>query len=610
MIPPSPPVVSADLAEAALACTALVRARQLAAWVGPGKELTSSGVPRPAAAAEACGVLGIHLPRARLRSALDVDEFMRAWVVTVEAGLVMTDRRRAWAVPGAVDAAVPESVLDTWVKTAAANLGIPDEPCAGCLIVLHELREAGRPLSLEDLAGALTAATAEPAAGERCADCGEVHGPADLLTISTLLGGMEPDVQDDREHAEAAVEGLAAFGAATDGEAVELTPLGSMLADAVFEGCAPAPDAGAGSVVSVLKELSPAVASVMAEPWLAARSPDAAVAELLAYGESADGSQRVVALSLAEGVGPAAAAAWREWADRPGFGAYARQWLADHGEPAAARPEDEAWLSVDALSAMLDDLGDLLPPFVLAAAFREQLGGDAAEAVTMLRGSGHPAAGELVARLTGRDAVITPTRRAGAKRPRGAPDGAGRVCRLRISLRGVSKPPVWRRVVVAAGLTLAELHDVIMLSMGWDDGHLHVFSTGSREYGPAGLDLGFADESRADLAEMLSAPGDTLLYTYDFGDGWEHEVRLEETRPASPGEVYPSCVAGKGACPPEDCGGPWGYAELKEILADPRHEEHEDRLDWLGLPSGGQFDAAAFSLDEVNSRLGRLSRRG
>ena len=70
-----------------------------------------------------------------------------------------------------------------------------------------------------------------------------------------------------------------------------------------------------------------------------------------------------------------------------------------------------------------------------------------------------------------------------------------------------------------------------------------------------------------------AGPGDRLSYTYDFGDDWEHDIVLEETRTAVPEETYPSCVAGKGACPPEDCGGAWGYAELKEILADPLHEE-------------------------------------
>lgn len=84
------------------------------------------------------------------------------------------------------------------------------------------------------------------------------------------------------------------------------------------------------------------------------------------------------------------------------------------------------------------------------------------------------------------------------------------------------------------------------------------------------------------------------------------KIQLEDRRAATPGEAFASCIAGKGACPPDDCGGPWGYASLKEIVADPGGEEHADMLDWLGLDSPGQFDPTAFSLDEVNARLRQL----
>ena len=618
--PPSPAVVSAELAQAALASTALTRARALAAWVGPGKELTSNWVPKPAAAAEACRMLGISLPRTRVRSALDVDEFMASWAVAVKAGLVLIDGRRARVAPGATAAGGaaattdPADVLNGWVKAAAAViLDVPDDPCAGCLIVLHELHSADRPLSIDELAGAIGAVDDDAAEGEPCPECGEVHDDPDLLSIGGLLGG-EPDEEDDREHAEGTVTGLVALGAATESDgAVELTSLGSMLATSIFEGCAPAPDADAGTLVSVVSEVPPPVAAVMARPWVAARSPEAAARELLTAAEAARGTERVVALALARGLESAGAPAWREWADRPGFGAYARQWLADQGEPVTPQPTDEGWLTADSLRTMLDDIGDLLPPFLLRMAFQEELGGATDETLALLRGSGHPAAGELATMLTGRELVPEPPRRAGRKSGAEKKGRGGRkldrVCQLKISLLGVSRPPVWRRVVVPADLTLGELHDVIGRSMGWEDSHLHSFSTRSGDYGPPGMDLGFGNESRALLEDVLPGKGSKLLYTYDFGDGWEHDVRLEETRAATPGTVYPACVAGKGACPPEDCGGPWGYENLKEVLADPRHEEHEDLLDWLGLDSGDEFDPAEFSLDEVNARLRPLGRK-
>jgi hypothetical protein len=373
-----------------------------------------------------------------------------------------------------------------------------------------------------------------------------------------------------------------------------------------------APDADAGTLVSAISELPLPVARTMAGPWLDARSADAAVRELLTFAESASGDQRIAALAFATELGPGPAAAWREWAGRPGFGAYARQWLADQGEQVAQHPADEAWLVVDAFSAMLDALSDMLPPVLLAAAFQQQVGGDAAEALALLRGSGHPAAADIAARLSGPTLVPSLTGRTASQRARTqrggrGPAGADGVHQLKISLREVSKPPVWRRVVVPAGITLEELNEVILRSMGWDGGHLHVFSTGWGEYGVPDPDLGHDDEAGVRLAEVLSAPGDKVRYTYDFGDGWEHDILLEEIRPAAPGSTYPSCIAGKGACPPEDCGGPWGYANVKEILADPGHEEHEDMLDWLSLDSGADFDPREFSPDLVNARLTRLS---
>jgi len=89
-------------------------------------------------------------------------------------------------------------------------------------------------------------------------------------------------------------------------------------------------------------------------------------------------------------------------------------------------------------------------------------------------------------------------------------------------------------------------------------------------------ELGFIDERRVSLGQLLGGVGDRLLYTYDFGDDWEHEIVVEELLDADPEARYPVLVAAKGACPPEDCGGPWGYAELKEILADSTHERHQE----------------------------------
>jgi len=105
------------------------------------------------------------------------------------------------------------------------------------------------------------------------------------------------------------------------------------------------------------------------------------------------------------------------------------------------------------------------------------------------------------------------------------------------------------------------------------------------------------------LGQLLSGVGDRLRYTYDFGDDWEHEIVVEDLLDADPETHYPVLVAAKGACPPEDCGGPWGYAELKEILADPSHEQHEEMLDWLGFDDASAFDPNALSIEEIEEEV-------
>jgi len=552
-----------------------------------------------------------------LRSALDVDDLMLDWKVAVDAGFLAIDGRRARAAAGLARTDT-DFVLSSWVGVAAEQcLGVPEEPCPGCLVVLDKLMAADGPVSVEELVLALAEAAPDMASEEPCADCGQIHDPAVLSGIGDLLGigdfaGDEDLEEDHEEHAGATVAGLAAFGAAVAAEgAVRLTPLGNMLAASVLEGCAPLPDAGVAELVSVLSEVPLPVAATMARPWLEARPAEAAVGELLAFAESASGGLRIAALAFARQLGPAGMAAWQERAKRPGFGAYARQFLAEQGEQVTLGPSDEAWLAVDALSIMLDSITEMMLPFPLAAILQEEPGADVGAVVSALRGSGHPAEADVVARLTGRPALTllepgrpvgqtaAPGRRSPASGPRGG------LYQLKISLRGVSNPPVWRRVVVPADVTLEQLHLVIMQAMGWDGGHMHVFSAGWQVYGQPNTELGHADEAAVRLWEVLSAPRDRLEYTYDFGDDWEHEVLLEQALPGNSGGTI-SCLAGKGMCPPDDCGGAWGYADLKKILADPGHEQHQEMLDWLGLAAAEEFDPGAFSTDEVNARLGGL----
>jgi hypothetical protein len=194
-------------------------------------------------------------------------------------------------------------------------------------------------------------------------------------------------------------------------------------------------------------------------------------------------------------------------------------------------------------------------------------------------------------------ALWTLARRLGAPAP-GAP-----VFQVKITLANVDDPPVWRRLLLPADLRLDRLHQVIQAAMGWENCHMHVFADGRTRYGVPDPELGFRDERKAMLRDLIPREGGRAFYTYDFGDDWEHEVVVEKVLAAEPGVRYPVCVAGEGACPPEDCGGAWGYAHLREVLADPADPEHDELLAWLGLEKPADFDPSNFGVQQANRAL-------
>lgn len=183
---------------------------------------------------------------------------------------------------------------------------------------------------------------------------------------------------------------------------------------------------------------------------------------------------------------------------------------------------------------------------------------------------------------------------------RAAPSGS--VHRVKVTLRG-TKPPIWRRFEVPSELTLSQLHTVIQRGFGWQGGHMWLFETPAGDFGVPDADLGFRNAASLRLSAVAAASRDRIRYEYDFGDSWEHDIVVELVLPAEPGKAYPRCTGGKRACPPEDCGGVWGYYELLEVLADPSCDEHAERLDWLGLESAADFDPASFDQDATNLAL-------
>ena len=173
---------------------------------------------------------------------------------------------------------------------------------------------------------------------------------------------------------------------------------------------------------------------------------------------------------------------------------------------------------------------------------------------------------------------------------------------IRIELRHV-KPLVWRRILVPENVTLAKLHTILQAAMGWTDSHLHEYEIAHRRYGipddqwPTTAPV--TDERRVRLKTFIDAGARRFDYIYDFGDHWDHVVKVEDIvvpKAGAPGVV---CTAGENACPPEDVGGYPGYADFLEILANPSHEEHEHMRTWVGHP----FDATAFDIAIANRRL-------
>jgi hypothetical protein len=172
-----------------------------------------------------------------------------------------------------------------------------------------------------------------------------------------------------------------------------------------------------------------------------------------------------------------------------------------------------------------------------------------------------------------------------------------------------SRPAIWRRVAVSGAISFAELHAVIQLAMGWTNSHLHAFEVGDTRYGPRyphDDDDGTEDERTARLDEVVAPKkGARFTYWYDFGDDWLHDVAVKAVGVSLPEIEAPHCLEGLGACPPEDCGGTPGYANLLEVLADPRHQDHAEILEWVG----GGFDPAEFDIDAVNEELARVAKR-
>jgi hypothetical protein len=178
---------------------------------------------------------------------------------------------------------------------------------------------------------------------------------------------------------------------------------------------------------------------------------------------------------------------------------------------------------------------------------------------------------------------------------------------FKITLKN-SKPPIWRRVLVPTDITFTEFHNIIQDVMGWGDCHLWEFHIADYRIGKISDEndsFGWdEDDDKEDsdtktISEFINGEKKKIKYWYDFGDDWWHDVVFEKTLEVADDSQLPFCVKGALNCPPEDCGGIWGYYQILAILSNPAHEEYEEMLEWIGE----DFNPEEFDIDEINETL-------
>lgn len=188
------------------------------------------------------------------------------------------------------------------------------------------------------------------------------------------------------------------------------------------------------------------------------------------------------------------------------------------------------------------------------------------------------------------------------------------VLHFKIQIKGITKPPVWRKVSVPSNYTFLRFHEVIQIAFGWGDYHLFEFKDKEWESNiriavPVEDDFFdpdfFADtkdSSKVKLSNIFGKKFNKLFYVYDFGDNWVHEITLESI--SNEKQKTAICLSGKGACPPEDCGSIYGYEEMKQVFATmPKSEEADEYREWLGMDKGEIWDTEALDIEEINMLL-------
>jgi hypothetical protein len=519
---------TAGLAVHARDCAVMEQAHRLARWVGGNRRPVTAGqVLRRLDVAAAGAVLGLDVP-ARVRTAADVPALHRPWCVAIASGLLTIDEGMVSA-GGASESwtsAADRDVLAGWLAgLRAVCMAESDRQRAESLVLaLLEVLSLDEPPAGRDLWTAVYS---------RVVDEDDLYHRAfdkyvDLDT-GDPLGGL--------------FVLLNLFGATIGGSGdARITPLGRWALVQLRAGRPdPAdPDVSAADLIDLLAAHGGDADEEWerAQPWLETRPPDVAARALLSAAVAAPASSRVVAVEVVGMLDESALPVWRDLVDHATIGPHARAVLAAWGEQGgtvAVRPGDRPWLAVEAAAAALAGPG---PDEALTLVYEGLPGSDVDSRIAAVGASGHPEAEAVMRALT---AFVAS----------GQPRTIDRVYQLKVTLLGW-RPPIWRRVLVPSITTLGELHQVVQALFGWDGDHLHVFDSGARRYSDPCWSLEeTGDEFRTRLASVLPAPKRKIIYTYDLGAGWRHEIALEKVVDREAGPVHPVCVGFGGDCPVE-----------------------------------------------------------
>jgi Plasmid pRiA4b ORF-3-like protein len=515
-------------------CAVMGQAVTLARWIGADrKRVTEAGqvLRRPDVPA-AAAALGLRVP-AKIRTAADIPALNRPWCVAVAVGLLELSKGTVtggpmlahWPAASAEDA---EEVLAGWLSGLRAVCSAESDPMdkdGMRLLALALLRV----LSTDDL---LSQQLVFAELGRLCDLYDKSLWQVDCSAYRYRDG-------DGRSFLPRLIALLAEFGAVTSGPGKPvITPLGRWATEhlAVDLPVPADPELPAAELIAAVGRFDDEKQRRhIATDWLAQREATDAVREILAAAERLPARSRCLAIEIAKSLGEEALPAWREQVAAPLVGPHARAVVADWVKGRGPREADRRWLAVEAAVAMLAKAG---PDEALSRVQESMPGADLAARLAAVRATGHPDAAELAR-------VIAEFDRSGA------PRSIDQVAQLKVSLADF-RPPIWRRVLLPATASLGDLHNVIQTLYGWDGAHRHIFTVGKKQY--SGWFYNHEEtlkENELRVRDALSGDVKKIMYEYDLGPGWQHEITLERILPREPGRQYPVWLDFAGDFPVE-----------------------------------------------------------